>query len=696
LPASYRNNHTNTADMRLRESIADANDLTVQAMQKRAADRWVSGLNMTEIDKPEQMDNLAKVLAYTFNGATLPFGLMTLGPAVALNPVATGASLIGSTLIGEGANWAVDKLTGKRIGQWINKGLGISDDNLFGYVLDPSYMASANRFADKVARSFAQNAIPFGYDRIFNEKIWPTVKGIPNQYYKYLKSKITGEPAVIMRDTQSARTSKMHSPASMNSRRTAVARALGLPIEGGDLTYIPNIDGTVSVSKKENLQGLLNSNKISEITMNRKWGDEYESLASINKGKPEVLDETVHDFFTIGGNGGNINTRIYNIDTGKSLARPRDETGHFLDGVEILNNNKDKLKIQALDDFDLNFLQPYKPLVKKLPKSVQKIADKIINVDGIKILGGTPFTMKQTGNVKVNPSEKYPFKIEWQFPEFQTDVATNIKDVYGLPSRYELGSRASQMLGHHKGELFGGGKKDDDEENKKVKGGKVNRFDGGGEKEELFDIAIPSLYEWDNPDEFSPWKIGSRFFPYQLPDVIVTSPYNMRRLALERSRATNFPNTNFDKAIDITETQKLKNNLFPWAATCINTVTSYYNTDDESHQLAVNQHLFDNHDKWGYEVIPQDEARPGDLVQFIDKNGRPHHLMIFDGIATSDGDAITGTGEKIGEYRIGDTLLNGSAGGRTRASYRHKQPINMHREGETHRYYRFKQNKSKK
>jgi len=85
-----------------------------------------------------------------FGGATLPY-------AFALNPVATTATGLISTGIGLGVNSGLEALTGKNAGQWLNTAAGIDPNSPFGYIFDPTYMASGNRFARMVRQSALRN-----------------------------------------------------------------------------------------------------------------------------------------------------------------------------------------------------------------------------------------------------------------------------------------------------------------------------------------------------------------------------------------------------------------------------------------------------------------------------------------------------------------------------------------------------------
>jgi hypothetical protein len=174
--------------------------------------------------------------------------------------------------------------------------------------------------------------------------------------------------------------------------------------------------------------------------------------------------------------------------------------------------------------------------------------------------------------------------------------------------------------------------------NKKKYGGKVNRFDEGGE---------------------------TYISKEALPEVIITP----KTSALARSREATSPNINFRNAQDMSLWSKIGATLFPFITdphTCLNTITGFYNPDSTA---ASNPIFISNPEKWGFTEIDQKDVQPGDVIILSNKKNHPTHAVLFDSVAEEGG-----IHNKYA-YEAGDTLVNYSNGGRGINDYRLQGPL---------------------
>lgn len=161
-------------------------------------------------------------------------------------------------------------------------------------------------------------------------------------------------------------------------------------------------------------------------------------------------------------------------------------------------------------------------------------------------------------------------------------------------------------------------------------------------------------------------------------DVIEPAIITPRISALNQARAYDAkPNTDFSNAQDMSLLSRIKANIalnsLSTAArkfigldphTCLNTVTGFYGAN-----VASNENLVKNPERYGYEEIQQNELLPGDLILLSNKDNKFTHATMFDSIA--DRHMIKY------DYPVvpGDTLLNYSNGGVGIDNYRHEAPL---------------------
>lgn len=184
--------------------------------------------------------------------------------------------------------------------------------------------------------------------------------------------------------------------------------------------------------------------------------------------------------------------------------------------------------------------------------------------------------------------------------------------------------------------------------------------------------------------------IGDRDHPIALGDTVEITP---QKSALNVSRQSTTPNSDFSTAKDMHSLGRFVNNHFTWLPgidphTCINTVTGFYNPKET---VASNAKFVANPQKYGYTEIDQQDAIPGDIIILSDKDNFPHHAVMFDQVADKGGV------HNNYQYAEGDTLVNYSNGGRSPQDYRLQGPLSRfsdphHSGGDfsgVHRYFRY-------
>lgn len=155
---------------------------------------------------------------------------------------------------------------------------------------------------------------------------------------------------------------------------------------------------------------------------------------------------------------------------------------------------------------------------------------------------------------------------------------------------------------------------------------------------------------------------------------------NKRQQALANSRMVDAkPNTYFINAVDMPLHSRVKGTLLG-AHTCINTATGFYDSNrtfGKTKSFTEGQHP-------RYSEIPANEAQPGDIVIFTNKDGKANHAAMMDGISTTErfsGYPVDGYPQGY-PVHVGDTLLNYSNGGRKPQDYRHSAPMSLYNAGE--------------
>lgn len=140
-----------------------------------------------------------------------------------------------------------------------------------------------------------------------------------------------------------------------------------------------------------------------------------------------------------------------------------------------------------------------------------------------------------------------------------------------------------------------------------------------------------------------------------------------REEALKRSRNATQANSNFWSAQDLHWWQ------WPMAQgrgrTCLLTSTGFYGLP-----VASNEAFVKTPEQYGFEEITYDKAQPGDIIILSDKNNKPTHATIFDGVSNKR--SISGA-PLLENINVGDTLVNYSNGNRGENSYRLQQPIKV-------------------